>query len=141
MLNTRYSSNIETICPICSFEKTSTINSHLYSNLRCLKCQHESIISKEQNIVKFVNKVLKRSQLKQEFNVVLENVIEYSFCPYWTLMKFFDKTSSVCIRKKQKDIIQYHTFSNESVRIFADNIQIPSSIIETKDFYLIKFQQ
>lgn len=140
MLRYKYKTNIEKICPICASEKTDMVNSHLYSNMRCKDCQHEAILSKEQNFEKFIEKALKKAQIKQSFNGELKNVIEYSYCPYWAFMKLGKNIDSIVIAKKQNNIIQPHIFSFASVCLYANNILVPNIIIKEKDLFIIKFQ-
>lgn len=137
MLN--YKSNINSICPICNSEQTYIINNHLYSNIICKNCKHEAIVLKEQNFQKFANKIIKKTKIEQSFKNVIKNVIEYSYCPYWTLMQLYDKDLSIIIAKKQQNILRFHTFSDLSVRLYAKNILIPNIVTEEEDFYTIEF--
>lgn len=137
---TNCKSNIDIICPICGSEQTNIINNHLYSNIQCKDCQHEAMLSKEQNLEKFIDKALKKAKIEQSFVGELKNVIEYSYCPYWTLMKLHNKIDSVVIIKKQKNALFCHAFSEKSIQLYSKNILIPNMVTEKEDSYIINFQ-
>jgi len=132
--------NIDVICPICSSENTLISNNHLYSNLKCKECEHVSLIAKEENVPKFIDKILKRNKIEQHFGETLQNVIEYSYCPYWTLMKYGEKTNYIIIDKNLINI-SFHKFSSQSARIFAKNILIPNKFTETQEKFIIELQK
>lgn len=124
-------------CPICNSEKISLLNSHLFSSIRCLDCSHEAIVSKEENLPKFVNKTLKNNKIRPCLNECLEDVLEYSFCPYWTIMKSINKINSIRIRKKTNNLILIQSFSDKSISILSKNIMIPNEVKENEEFFII----
>lgn len=138
MLYKEYKSNIDSICPICESIKTKIIDNHLFSNIECLECGHVAIQGKEQNIDKFVRKTIQKNKIIVSSDKTLSNVLEYCYCPYYTIMKFINKIDSIIINKN-KNITQCHSFSKQSVKILSQNILVPNTVIEKEDFYIIQF--
>lgn len=128
------------LCPICSSKDNSITNNHIFSFIKCKNCFHETILIKEENISKFVNKSLKNNNIKPQISPQIEDVVEYSYCPYWTIMKAFKQLSKIRIRKRTQNLLMVQTFSDKSVGIFANNLKIPYNISETDDFYYINIQ-
>lgn len=127
-------------CTICSSKKVSTINSHLFSSIRCKECFHETILVKEDGLQKFVAKTLKNNNIHPKTSSQIEDVIEYSYCPYWTTMKLFNKLLGIRIRKRTPNLLMIQSFSSKSLQIFADNLKVPYKITENNDFYYIDIQ-
>ena len=130
---------IKYFCSICDSKKVSKINSHLFLSIRCNDCLHETILTREENLQKFVNKILKKS-IQPKTTYKIKDILEYSYCPYWTVMKIFNNLSNICIRKRKPDLLMIQSFSEKSVRIFANNLKVPYKISETEDFYCIDIQ-
>ena len=127
-------------CPICSSKEVSIVNSHLFSSIRCKECLHETILAKEENLHKFVAKTLKNNNICPKASPQAEDIIEYSYCPYWATMKAFRNLSTIRIRKRTPNLLMVQTFSDKSVKIFANNLKVPFTMTETEDFYYIDIQ-
>ena len=134
MLSKKHLSCVESMCAICSSSNTKIINNHAFSYLICQKCQHKSMIIKEMNVDRLTSKMLSKNNLKQKLEGCLENVIEFSFCPYWAFIKNMNKIQSVKINASDFCI---HSFSNQSIQLFATNIN--GNLVVLDSSFLIHF--
>lgn len=132
MLSKKHLSYTESMCAICSSSNTKIVNNHAFSYLICEQCQHKSMIIKEMNTDKFASKMLSKNNLKQKFVGCLENVIEFSFCPYWTFVKNINKVQSAKINVSDFCI---HSFSTQSIQIFAKNMN--GSLLSLDNAFII----
>jgi hypothetical protein len=128
MIEKIYNNNLNKICPICESEQHSLHSKHLFKIRKCNNCYHENIVLEEKNVTKFVSKILVKNNIKQTTNCCLENVLEFSFCPYWEFVKNFNKIKSIKIYKKDTNILKIHQFSDKSIEIFSNNLEVKTTI-------------
>jgi len=134
----KFKSNIESVCAICCSKQLVIKNKHFFSYSKCKICNHEFMRIKEDQYNKLIKNIILKNNIKQNFEPNMENVLEYTYCPYWTIMKYIHKIKSIKI-KKDKNIQSIHVFSRESVESLSKNIVIPNNITEETDFYIISF--
>lgn len=119
------------ICSICGKTKTTVNKKHIYLLVECKECNHSYLFTSLNNHDKFVKSLLsKKTKQIKEF---AENVLEFSFCPYWTLAINLKNTNKirVCVSSLTfEESLQTQYFSEKSLKIFLQDI--PHSV-EIKD--------
>lgn len=97
------------VCAICGSKKVSKINKHLFYLIDCKECEHAYTLLEEKSLKKFTK----------------EESLEYSFCPYSSIMKNLQNNSfqvQICYGDFDNKLCHY--FSEKSLKKFLSNLGV-----------------
>lgn len=116
---------IKNLCSICGNCNTIVKRNHLLNFVKCKDCDHLY------SLVEDNNKIIRHNSLNKKIKQIntdkISNILEYSFCPYWELMKIINKVNVIQVKdnfESYEQYIQNQYFSKKSIILFANNLKV-----------------